>query len=170
MKNSKAPWIDSSVANRKGLSPIVHSSYNGQRDMVLQFGKVVTGYYFEKARKKNTVISDTTRQSYFDSNLYPYLLGLLPLKEGYTQEISIYDYNPSGKIGVIKARVKNVQSGVYNSPVSGSHDVWMVTVDDEIGSGPVETRSVYYFGKTDRKLWQQEIMLGARKMAMIVKE
>ena len=170
MKNSKAPWIDSSVASLNDLSPLYHSSYNGQRDMVLQFGKPVTGYYLDKTRKKNTVISDTVTQLYFDSNLYPYLLGLLPLKEGYTQEINIYDYNPSGKIGVIKARVKDVQSGAYLSANAGTREVWVVTVQDEIGSGPVESTSIYYFDKTDRKLWKQDIILGARKMLMLLKE
>jgi len=170
MKGAKSPWTDSSVANLKDLSPVYHSSYNGQRDMVLQFGKVVSGYYLDKTKKKNTEVNDTTRQSYFDSNLYPYLLSLLPLKEGYRQEINIYDYNPSGKIGVIKGWVTEVKSGTYASTNSGTREVWMVTVKDEIASGPVETTSVYCFDKTDRKLWRQDITIGARKMAMVAKE
>ena len=170
LKSSKTPWVDSSVALLNDLSPVYHSSYNGQRDMMLQFGKVVTGYYLDKTKKTNTVISDTTGQSYFDSNLYPYLLGLLPLKEGYTQEISIYDYNPSGKIGVIKGWVKEVKSGTYASQQAGTRAVWMVTVKDELGAGNIESFSVYYFDKTDRKLWKQEINIGARKMLMVAKE
>ena len=100
--------------------------------MVLNFGNIVTGFYLDKIKKTNTGISDTTKIDYFDSNLYPSLIGWLPLKDGYTQDISIYDYNPAAKIGVIKAAVKEVKSGTYTSAKSGVRDVWMVTVTDEI--------------------------------------
>src|ERR1700754_2091297 len=43
MKQSRAPWIDSTVAAAADLSPIYHSSRNGNRDMALHFGKLVTG-------------------------------------------------------------------------------------------------------------------------------
>ncbi len=79
--------------------------------MVLKFEKVVTGFYNVKMKQKNTIIKDRTLMEYFDSNLYPFLIGWLPLKEGYTQNISIYDYNPTAKIGVLKARVTEVKSG-----------------------------------------------------------
>src|SRR5262245_36374994 len=58
---NNASWIDSSVASANDLRPLYHSSYNAQRDMALNFGKVVTGYYDDKTKKINTIISDTTR-------------------------------------------------------------------------------------------------------------
>jgi hypothetical protein len=51
------------------------------------------------------VVNDTVGSDYFDSNLYPVLLALLPLNEAYTREISIYDSNLYGKKGVMKAIV-----------------------------------------------------------------
>jgi len=163
MKNAKAPWIDSTIADISTLQPVYHSSYNKQRDMVLHFGKIVTGYYKDKMKQNYTSINDTTKTAYFDSNLYPTLLGWLPLKDGYKQDISIYDYNPAGKIGVLKASIKEVKSGIYES-AAGNKNVWVVTVSDEIGDdGNVST---YYFDKNDRKLWKQEINSGGRKMVL----
>lgn len=164
MKRGNAPWIDSTIALTKDLSPFYHSSYNAQRDMVLNFGKIVTGYYNDKIKKTTTNIRDTTEENYFDSNLYPSVITWLPLKEGYKQDISIYDYNPSGKIGVIKASIEEVKKGTYESERSGTRDVWIVTVSDEIGG--VDSKMIYYIDRADRKLWQQEINAGARKMLM----
>jgi hypothetical protein len=97
------------------------------------------------------------------------LITWIPLKEGYKQDISIYDYNPSGKIGVIKASVKNVVSGIYKSNKTGNRNVWVVTVTDEIGNGK-DDFMIYYIDKTNRKLWKQEINAGGRKMIMQRKE
>jgi hypothetical protein len=165
MKNMKAPWIDSTVANLKTLAPIKHSSYNMQRDMVLYFDRIVTGFYNDKMKKTNLLVSDTTKGAYFDSNLYPVLLGWLPLMNGYTQDISIYDYNPSAKIGVLKASIKEVRSNTYQSDKNGIRNVWVVTASDEIGNGENGV-STYYFDKTDRRLWKQEINANGRKMMM----
>lgn len=166
MKSMNSPWVDSTIADTKTLKPVRHSSYNMQRDMVLNFGKIVTGFYNDKMKKTNTIIKDTTRSDYFDSNLYPVLIGWLPLSEGYKQDLSIYDYNPSAKTGVLKAFVKNVQSGTYSSEKSGLRNVWIVSVSDEIGNGE-NGSSTYYFDKADRKLWKQEINANGRKMMMI---
>jgi hypothetical protein len=165
MKNMKTPWIDSTVANLKTLKPIRHSSHNEQRDMVLTFGKIVTGFYNDKIKKSRTIINDTTGSDYFDSNLYPILIGWLPLDNNYKQEISIYDYNPSAKIGVLKASINNVSSGTYQTDKNVIRNVWIVTVTDEIGNGENGV-STYYFDKVDRKLWKQEMEVNGRKMMM----
>lgn len=164
MKNMKNPWVDTTLADGSTLRPIYHSSFNMQRDMVLNFGKVVTGYYNDKVKGNTIQVVDTTREAYFDSNLYPQLLAWLPLREGYKQDIAIYDYNPAGKKGVINASITAVTSGKYSSMKSGEREVWVVTVTDEIGSG--NSVSTYYFDKADRKIWKQEIVAGNRKMLM----
>lgn len=165
LKGSKSKWIDSSIATLATLKPIYHASYNMQRDMVLHFGKVVTGFYNDKMKKQNTVINDPTTNDYFDSNLYPALIRWLPYANGYQQNIAIYDYNPAAKIGVIKAQVTNVTTGEYVSKTMGIRSVWVVTVSDEIGNGE-NGESTYYIDKADRKLWQQSISAGGRKMLM----
>lgn len=163
MLNTTAQWIDTTIAELKTLKPIRHSSFNAQRDMNIVFGKVVSGYYHDKLKKEITVISDTTTTLYFDSNIYPTLINWLPLKEGYQQEISIYDYNPAVN-GVIGAGIKNVQSGSFNTD-AGVKDVWIVTVKDDIAKG-ANDHFVYYIDKQDRRLWMQEINAGGRKMRM----
>lgn len=165
MKNMKTPWIDSTVANIKTLTPVRHTSSNMQRDMVLNFGKIVTGFYNDKMKNNKSIISDTTKTDYFDSNLYPVLIGWLPLENSYKQDISIYDYNPSAKIGVIKASVKHVTGTTYQTEKNGVRKVWVVTVSDEIGNGENGV-STYYFDKDDRRLWKQEIDANGRKMIM----
>lgn len=169
MKNSNAPWVDTTIATISTLAPIRHASYNVQRDMVLNFGKTVTGFYNDKLKQQHYPISDTTSAAYFDSNLYPTLVTWLPLKEGYKQDISIYDYNPSGKIGVINASLKNVSTGTYESVELGTRNVWIVTVADEIANVKNDYM-VYYIDKTDRKLWKQEINVAGRRMMMQRKE
>ncbi len=165
MKTVKETWVDTTIAEIETLKPIRHTSYNVQRDVVVNFGKIVTGFYHDKTKQQNTIISDTTTEAYFDSNLYPVLIGWLPLKEGFKRDISIYDYNPSGKTGVIKASVNDVRSGTYESAFSGVRNVWIITVSDEIGDGKNDFM-IYYIDKADRKLLNQEINLGERKMMM----
>ncbi len=169
MKNAKGIWIDTTIADISTLAPVRHASYNMQREMVLNFGEIVTGFYNDKLKQQHTIISDTAGTAYFDSNLYPVLLTWLSLKEGYKQNISIYEYNPSGKMGVIKASIKQVTSGTYESSKSGSKDVWVVTVVDEIGNDENDFMN-YYIDKKDRRLWKQEINAGGRKMLMQRKE
>ncbi|MGB4844830.1 MAG: hypothetical protein WBP16_10225 [Ferruginibacter sp.] len=164
LKRTQSPWIDSTIANTKDLNPVYHSSYNSQRDMILNFGKTVTGFYTDKTSKVTTIINDTTNSGYFDSNIYPVLIGWLPLEEGYKKDISIYDYNPKGKTGILKAMIRDVKKGTIESNKSGLHDVWVVTVSDEIGGE--DAVSTYYIDIADRKLWKQELNAGARKMLM----
>jgi hypothetical protein len=165
LKQSKSSWIDSTIADRKDLKPVYHSSYNGQRDMVLNFGQVVKGYYKDKVNNTNSVISDTTSQAYFDSNLYPTLITWLPLKEGYKQDIPIYDYKPGRKTGVIKATVQAVKKGTFTTKKSGVRNVWVVTVSDEIG-GPGAGVNTYYIDIADRRLWKQKVEVSGRTFEM----
>lgn len=169
MKQSPAPWIDTTVAHAEDLQPIRHSSYNAQRDMVLNFGKTITGFYRDKTAVTTTTINETVQEGYYDSNIYPTLISWLPLSEGFKQDIAIYDYNPKGRTGVLKASVMDVTKGSYMSSKSGSHPVWVVTVSDEIG-GDQRAVSTYYIGTADRKLWKQEINAGGRKMLMLLVE
>ena len=165
MRNMKTPWVDSTIANLKTLRPIRHASYNMQRAMVLNFGKIVTGFYNDKISNSSLIVSDTTTSEYFDSNLYPILIGWLPLCNGYKKDILIYDYNPTAKMGVLKASIKNVSDSTYHTKNNGIRNVWVVTVSDEIGNGQ-NGNSTYYFDKESRKLWKQEIDSNGRKMLM----
>ncbi|RYY30291.1 MAG: hypothetical protein EOP46_21505 [Sphingobacteriaceae bacterium] len=163
MKQMKTAWVDTAIADAKTLTPIYHSSFNGQRDMVLHFAMPVTGYYFDKMKKSSLPINDTVSRPFFDSNLYPNIIAWLPLKVGYTAILPIYDYSPDKKGRLLKASIKGVSEGTYQSAFSGAHKVWIVAVTDEISGN---SSSTYYIDQQTRQLWQQEIKTGSKIMLM----
>jgi len=160
MNQAQTKWVDTTIAKINNLKPIYHSSFNQQRDMVLNFDEKVTGYYFDKKTNTKNKIYETTTDSYFDSNIYPQLIRWLPLNNGYQKTISIFDYNPNAKTGVIKAFVKNVEK----SKMSGNRDVWVVTVTDDISDN--KAISTYYIDIKTRQLIRQEIDIQGRKMVI----
>lgn len=162
MNQVQTKWIDSTLARKSDLKPIYHSSFNQQRDMVLNFDKKVTGYYFDKKTNTKSEISETTSGSYFDSNMYPQLIRWLPLHNGFQKTISIFDYNPSAKTGVIKAFIKNVEKG--KTPENDKKDVWIVSVTDDISDN--KANMTFYIDSNTRQIIRQEIDMQGRKMIM----
>ncbi|MFW0716853.1 hypothetical protein [Pedobacter sp. N23S346] len=169
MNANPSPWIDSTIVNRADLSPVYHASYNMQRDMSLHFNDVITGFYKDKAANKTTEISQKVASGYFDSNFYPMLINWLPLKMGYQADFDIYDYNPKGKTGVIKAHILGVSEGKYRSSKLGERKVWVVNVSDDI-SGSADSKSIYVIDQLTRQLFEQKITVGNRIMEMTLVE
>ncbi|MCX2679011.1 hypothetical protein OOZ15_03575 [Galbibacter sp. EGI 63066] len=167
MKQSPSKWIDSTIVETTNFKPIYHSSFNAQRDMVLNFGNEVTGYYLDKKTGAKTIISEKTEKSYFDSNFYPQLIRWLPLKDGYSTVISIFDYNPKAKTGVITATVKSVQKTSINWN-GQEHSVWQVQTTDDISDNAAI--STYYIDDKTRKVLKQDIDFNGRKMSMELNE
>lgn len=163
MKQSPTKWIDSTIAETQNFKPIYHSSYNQQRDIVLKFGEKITGYYFDKQTENKTQISEETNKPFFDSNFYPQLIRLLPLKNGYSNTILIFDYNPSSKIGVITATIKNTQQTTINFN-GQKKQVWKVETTDDISNNSTEI--TYYIDIKTRKVLKQEINFNGGKMLM----
>lgn len=110
-------------------------------------------------------MNDKPKNGYFDSNLYPFLVCWLPLENDYKQNISIYDFNPSRGNGIIKASIKNVSSGSYQTEKNGIRNVWVVWVSNEIVQNK-NSSSTYFIDKENRNLWKQEIEVNGRKMMM----
>jgi hypothetical protein len=162
MNQVQTKWIDSTLARKSDLKPIYHSSFNQQRDMVLHFDEKVTGYYFDKKTNIKSEITETTSESYFDSNLYPQLIRWLPLHNGFQKTISIFDYNPSAKTGIMKAFIKNVVKGKI--PGKSDKEVWIVTITDDISDNKVIM--TYYIDCNNKQLIRQEINMPGRKMVM----
>lgn len=166
MKQSLSPWIDSTIVALPDFKPLYHSSYNQQRDMVLHFGEKITGYYLDKASQSKTNVSEKTDQPFFDSSFYPQLLRFLPLKKGYSATLSIFDYNPKSKIGVVKATVKT--TGETTIKFQGKNiKVWKVQTTDDISNN--SSINTYYIDSATRKILRQEIEFGGRKMLMELK-
>ncbi|MDN3691346.1 hypothetical protein QWZ06_03245 [Chryseobacterium tructae] len=155
-----AKWTDSTIVKSSDFSPVYHSSYNSMRDMVLKSGKdKVTGYYLDKKSQKKDII-DLPATHYFDSSSYAMLIRFLPLKEHYTSEISIFDYNPkSEKKGMMKACILETKKSEYKGK-----SVWMVKTTDDINNK--STIVTYYIDPITRKIVKQDIDMGGRKMLM----
>jgi hypothetical protein len=130
------------------------------RDMVLNFGQnKATGYYLDKKSQKKDLVDEKISTQYFDSNSYPALIRFLPLKEHYSAEIPIFDYNPAAKKGVIKAYIEDVTSGELNGK-----KVWILKTTDDIQDR--KTISTYFIDKSTREVLKQEIDAGGRKMVI----
>nr|WP_315026375.1 hypothetical protein [uncultured Chryseobacterium sp.] len=153
-----ASWTDSTIVKAANFLPAYHSSYNSMRDMVVKSGKnKVSGYYLDKKSQKKDII-DTEAVHYFDSSSYPMLIRFLPLKENYSTEISIFDYNPKAhKNGVIKAYVEEVKKTDYKGKT-----VWAVKTTDDISNKTSTT--TYYIDPETRKIVKQDMDMGGRKM------
>jgi len=153
-----AKWTDSTLVKISDFAPIYHSSYNLNRDMVIKSGKdKATGYYLDKKTQKKDVI-DISAAHYFDSSSYAMLIRYLPLKENYTAEISIFDYNPkSEKKGMMKAYILDTQKAEYKGK-----PVWVVKTNDDISNK--STTTTYYIDTATRKIVKQDMDMAGRKM------
>jgi len=154
-----AKWTDSTIVKTANFQPVYHSSFNMTRDMVLKSGKTkVTGYYLDKKSQKKDNI-EMEAADYFDSSSYPMLIRFSPLKENYTADLSIFDYNPDAKKRLIKAYILDVKKSDYTGK-----KVWVVKTTDDIKDKT--TVVTYYIDTETRKILKQEIDLGGRKMTM----
>lgn len=160
MKQSPETWVDSTIVKISDFQPVYHSSFNSMRNMSISFNKNrATGYYLDKKTQKKDLIDEETTSSYFESNAYPALIRFLSIKENYMTEISIFDYNPTAKKGVIKAYIEKVEKAEYKGK-----KVWVVKTTDDIQDR--KTESIYYIDIDSRKVLKQEINAGGRKMIM----
>ncbi|UWX60481.1 hypothetical protein N0B40_19075 [Chryseobacterium oranimense] len=162
VKLKKAPdaqWTDSTIVKTANFEPVYHSSFNAMRDMVLKSGKTkVTGYYLDKkSQKKDNIEIPAT--DYFDSSSYPMAIRFFPLKENYTADLSIFDYNPDAKKGLVKAYILDVKKAEYDGK-----KVWTVKTTDDIRDKT--TIVTYYIDFETRKILRQDMDLGGRKMTL----
>lgn len=155
-----AKWADSTLVKISNFSPVYHSSYNMMRDMALTSGKdKVSGYYLDKKSQKKDII-DIPANNYFDSSSYLMLIRFLALKENYTAEISIFDYNPkSEKKGMMKAYILDTQKAEYKGK-----PVWVVKTNDDISTQT--TTTTYYIDAATRQIIRQDMDMAGRKMSL----
>lgn len=85
----------------------------------------------------------------------------MPLEDGFTAKIPIYDFNPKQK-GVREIVVTHVECGILNKK-----PVWIVTIADGEGYSKIET--IFYFDQKDRTPLLQQMTVGGRKMLMVRK-
>lgn len=156
-------FIDSTIVNSKNFKPIYHSSIHPTREMVFEYGEKITGYYTDNMLRTKTEISESKIKPVFDSNSYPYLIRLLPLKDGYTSDISIFDYNPKKKIGIMKASITDTKS--IEMEFNGEQrEVWEVKSTSDITDNKIVT--VFYIDKLTKKTLKQIVINDKGQMVM----
>lgn len=167
LNSSIQTWIDSTIADVNSLRPIYHSSYNSKRDMVLNYKlPYITGHYFDKVKNNEFSIHDTCGGQFYDSNIVPFLLCWLPLKEGYKTKILAYNFGGPSIHGLKQISVTNTKEAVYQLPGRKKEAVFIVDVFDEENF----TTTTYYFGKFNRAIYEIEIITdnGLMKMQLDV--
>jgi hypothetical protein len=158
------PWVDSTVVAIKDFSPIYHSSYNQNRDMAINYGNSVSGYHLDNKTGKKIELNESPTISFFDSSSYPQIIKFLPLIEGFTCTLDIFDFNPNAKTGTMAVHVKDVSSAQFTTK-TGEREVWKVYVTDDISDN--QANIYYYIEKSTGILLQQEVDITGRKMVMI---
>lgn len=157
MKRANAPWTDSTLADRKTLNPIYHSSYNGQRSMRLAYtGKKVSVWHKNNLTGKTTALTDTLKGSCFDSNLYLHMVRWLPLKAGFRGAIQNYNYANEESHGLATVQILDVKE------VKRINPYYEATLLD----GDSKSTIVLFVRKSDRKLLKSKMEFGGRKMEM----
>ncbi|NSL86274.1 hypothetical protein ECE50_005510 [Chitinophaga sp. Mgbs1] len=159
-------WVDTSIVDAGSLKPVYRSSYNRKRNLVLRYGKEVTGYYLDNSNGEKTVVKDQVNATVLDDYAYPYLLGLLPLTSGYSTSLDVYSFKPENSSHVKQARVEEVKSNIYTSKLTGTHKVWQVSVLEE----STGERYVYYLDKDTRRIWKVDIYNQGQHLVMLDKE
>lgn len=157
-------WSDTSISDIHTLKPVYRSSDNSEKQYHLKYGTTIEGYYYDKKFKRGNQIKDNNKGGFFDSFIYPYLLGALPLISGYKAILPIYEYKPGANKYVSNTRITEVKSSMYRSEVTGEHAVWQVSVFEE----GTNVKYEYHIDKESRKLWKVEILASTGQQYLLV--
>ncbi len=166
LPGSDDQWKDTSIVDGHTFKPVYRSSFNRNREMVLKYGKEVTGHYYDKQTKERSAIKEPVKEAFFDSYSYPYLLALLPLASGYNAHMTVYDYKPGNTSNIKKTLIEEVKNSLYVSELTGEHKSWHVSVYEQATNEKYE----YYIDKETRRLWKIEVFSNGQHILMVDKE
>lgn len=155
-KDNSFSTVRTSVADAQTLKPITYISDAKETKVDLNFGESITGNYYSKKTKKNKKLNLHPKEVFFDWVWTDHLIGTLPLDVGYKARFPQFYYNDDSGVFVEYYTIKEVKSFVYNSPRTGKHDAWLVTVLEETSNAIYN----YIIDKKDHRLWQREMSMG----------
>ncbi|GLB52739.1 hypothetical protein NBRC110019_17790 [Neptunitalea chrysea] len=127
-------FVDSTIVSLPDMAPIYHFSDNAKREIVINYGENVEGYYIDKSKKEKLILEGQYPSS-FDSSMYPQLIRCLPLSQNYTADLLIFNFDPEHITDVVNAYIKSTSAAVLNNV-----RVWDVTVKSDIS----DTQTHYY--------------------------
>ena len=159
-------WIDTSIADSKNFQPLYRSSFSPDKELVLRFGKTVTGYYRDKKTQRVIPVKEVVKGDFIDAYMYPYLLGLLPLRSGYKTDIPVFEYDTSSVSTLKRSKVEEVTSNLYQSAFTGDHQVWKVDVFEEA----TNERYNYFIDKETGRIWKIELVSKGQKILLVDQE
>lgn len=163
-KMFKNDFVDVTEYRLSNLKPIFHSSNNDQRFLTVVYGDTIHAIYRSVIDKRITSYVEiiNNKLNYFESSTYQNIIRWLPLKEGYTNDIAIYNYDPNSRTGIFEVKITEVISENYQTKKEGIREVWKVT---ELYENLI---TVHFIDKIDRRIWKQEVNGG--KMGIIRNE
>ncbi|WP_118976261.1 DUF3108 domain-containing protein [Taibaiella koreensis] len=164
--DSRATYVDTCIADVVNLSPKYRSSYSYRRNYALNFGNEISGYYLDKATGKRTTVKEPVNKNAFDSYIYSYVLGTLPLAPAFKATLSAYEYTPENKKRVNSVNINSVEDAVFQSNVLGARNVWKVDVVEEA----TNDKSSYYIDKESHKLWMVSFTANGNRMEYVDNE
>lgn len=153
-KDSEKQWRDVCIVDAQNYKPISYSSDRDDRNFNINFASSVAGEVLNKKSKEKKIINESIKGKYFDVNIYPHILRALPLSSGYNAIIPVYDYETEDKTKIYNVNINQVKSDVYNSALTGRHNVWRVSVFEESTGHNFD----YLIDKESRRLWQINIV------------
>ena len=146
LKSDKA-WKEQIILDKNTLKPISRKSERETRTFDIKHTNINKG-------------------DYFDIATYPLVLCALPLYTGYKATIPVIDYDSPNKDKIQNVNITDVKSNIYNSELTGEHQVWKVSVNEESTGNLYD----YFIDKTSRKIYKITVSSKGNTLILVDKE
>lgn len=165
-KDNGSPATRISTADAQTLRAISYADETKNAKLNLNFAEIITGNFYSKKTKKDKKLKLQPKEEYFDFNWSDHLITTLPLDVGYKARFPQFYYNDGSDVLVEYYTIKEVKSFIYNSPRTGKHETWLVSVLEE------STNATYNYAidKKDHRLWQREMSMANGMWEITVNE
>ncbi len=110
--------------------------------------------------------SNINKGDYFDIATYPLVISALPLNTGYKATIPVIDYDSANKDKIQNVNITDVKSNIYNSELTGEHQVWKVSVNEESTGNLYD----YFIDKSSRKIYKINVSSKGNNLMLVDKE
>lgn len=146
LKSDKA-WKEQIILDKNTLKPISRKSERETQTFDIKHTNINKG-------------------DYFDIATYPLVLCALPLNKGYKATIPVIDYDSPNKDKIQNVNITDVKSNIYNSELTGEHQVWKVSVNEESTGNLYD----YFIDKTSRKIYKITVSSKGNTLILVDKE
>jgi len=144
---SDKQWKEQIVLDKNTLKPISRKSERETRTFDIKHSNINKG-------------------DYFDIATYPLVICALPLNTGYKATIPVIDYDSASKDKIQNVNITDVKSNVYNSELTGEHQVWKVSVSEDSTGNLYD----YFIDKNSRKIYKITVSSKGNKLMLVDKE